>query len=79
MENKINKIITLNGNKYIVVDQGIYRKRNFLLINKLNNDDLTDDISIVEEMEDSVIDVDDEKVLSTLKEYFTRRIKNWVE
>lgn len=79
MENKINMIITLdNDNKYMVIDQGIYQKRNFLLLGKVdNNGNLTDELSITEEVSGNITDVTDENILKVLRDYFERRVSSW--
>lgn len=80
MENKIDKIITLeDGNKYMIVDQGNYNNKCYFMTSKLNNEgNLTDTFSIVEEIVEngvsSVLTVKDERLLKALAEYFNNRV-----
>jgi len=80
MENKINKIITLDNEvKYMIVDQGNYNEKCYFLVSKLDNENnLTDTFSIVEETiidnEKLISSVKDEKLLKSLANYFNKRV-----
>ena len=80
MENKIDKIITLDDNtKYMIMDQGNYNGKCYFLVSKLDNDDnLTETFSIMEEIIDNGISkietVKDEVLLKALAEYFNKRV-----
>lgn len=80
MENKIDKIITLDDNtKYMIMDQGNYNGKCYFLVSKLDNDDnLTETFSIMEETIDNGISkietVKDEVLLKALAEYFNKRV-----
>ena len=80
MENKIDKLITLdNENKYMIVDQGNYNGKCYFLVNKLDNEEnLTDIFSIVEENIDNnekiISSVKDENLLKALANYFNKRV-----
>lgn len=80
MENKIDKVITLDDNtKYMIMDQGNYNGKCYFLTSKLSEDDnLTKEISI---MEENVVDgvsivtsVKDEELLKALAKYFEKRV-----
>lgn len=78
MENKINKIITLDDNQqYMVIDQGIYQKRNYFLLSKMIENNPSKELTITEEDQDIIKVVTDENILNVLKNYFNRRINNW--
>lgn len=54
MKNLINSILILeNDEKYIVLNQAIYKEKNYYLVAKITPDeqDITDEIKIVEELE----------------------------
>lgn len=82
MENKIDKIITLDdGSKYMIMDQGNYNGKCYFLASELdNNEDLTDKILIFEETVENgeriVSTVIDEKILKALADYFKNRVEN---
>ena len=77
MKNKIDKIITLVDNsKYMVLDQGNYDNKYYYLVSKLDeNDDLTNKLSIIEENNNMVETVKDEKLLEALVDYFKKRFE----
>ena len=81
MENKIDKVITLDDNtKYMIMDQGNYNGKCYFLVSKLDNDNnLTETISIMEETIENgvstVATVKDEKLLKALAEYFKKRMQ----
>ena len=55
MNNRINKIIVLeNDQKYIVVNQAVYKNESYLLLNKVSDDEkeIETDILIVKEIND---------------------------
>lgn len=80
MENKINKIITLDdGEKYMIIDQGNYNERCYFLTSKLDNEDnLMDSFSIMEEIvensEKLVSAVENKALLKALVDYFGKRV-----
>lgn len=80
MENKIDKIITLeDDNKYMIVDQGNYNGKCYFMTSKLDKEgNLTDTFSIVEEVVEngasSVSPVKDERLLKALADYFKNRV-----
>jgi len=80
MENKIDKIITLDNNlKYMYLDQGVYNGKNYFLASLLGNDNLpTKEITIFEETimgkTSFVSTIKDEKIYNLLIEYFRKRI-----
>lgn len=80
MENKIDKIITLDdGSKYMIMDQGNYGGKSYFLTSKLDsNENLTEKIQIFEETiesgEKKVSTVIEEKTLKALANYFNQRI-----
>lgn len=54
MKNLINSILTLENNeKYVVLNQAIYKEKNYYLVAKITPDeqDVTDEIKIIEELE----------------------------
>ncbi len=77
MNNRINKIIVLeNDQKYIVVNQAVYKNESYLLLNKVSDDEkeIETDILIVKEIndEDGSIHVElvtDPKLLDLLAKY----------
>lgn len=78
MENIINHIITLdNEEKYMIVNQAIYQKRNYFLAVKVTEDeeDVLNEIKLLEETdidgEKAVVIVQDEKIIELLTKYFT--------
>ena len=79
MENKIDKIITLNdGTKYMIMDQGNYNGKCYFLTSKLDNEEnLTETFSIMEETVENGVStvsaVKDERLLKALAEYFQKR------
>jgi len=80
MENKIDKVITLDsGIKYMIMDQGNYNGKAYFLTSKLDkNGNLTENFSIVEETIDdnvtTISTVKDEKLLKALAKYFNKRL-----
>ena len=76
MENRINSIFELvDGSKYVVINQAIYKDNNFYLLAKISDDekDLTGEVAIAaEKMEDGVIGIElvkDVKLLELLTKY----------
>lgn len=76
MENRINKIMTLNdGKKYIVLNQAIYKGTNYFFVVRLTEDesDVTDEFRIIEEvLKDEkryIRNVEDEKMIELLSKY----------
>ena len=80
MENKIDKIITLDNEvKYMIIDQGNYNGKCYFLVSKLDNEgNLTDTFSIVEENivndEKIISSVKDDNLLKALANYFNKRV-----
>lgn len=77
MENLINHILTLDNNeKYMILNQAIYQKKNYFLAVKVTDDeeDVLDEIRLLEEIdingEKAVAVVQDEKVIELLTKYF---------
>ena len=81
MQNKIDKIITLDNNdQYMVLDQGNYNGKCYFLTSLLdNNGNLTDEISILEETTDGnksvVSSIIEERLFNALIEYFKKRFE----
>ena len=76
MENRINSILELTNNeKYVVINQAIYKGTNYFLIARLSEDekDLTGDIKIVEEkLKDGILGIElvkDVKLIELLTKY----------
>ena len=76
MENRINNILELTNNeKYVVINQAIYKGTNFFLVARLTDDekDLTGDIKIVEEkLKDGILGIElvkDVKLIELLTKY----------
>ena len=78
MENNIDKIMVLiDGNKYMVMDQGNYGGKAYYFVSKLDKEDnLTEEFNIFENNDGIVSNIIDGKVLEALKEYFMKRIEN---
>lgn len=80
MENKIDKIITLDDNtRYMIMDQGNYNGKSYFFTSKLDEDgNLTKIFSIMEETiingEQIVSTVKDEVLAKALAEYFKNRV-----
>lgn len=56
MKNLINSILELeNDEKYVVLNQAIYKDKNYYLLAKITSDeqDVTGDVKIVEELEEN--------------------------
>jgi len=54
MKNLINSILVLeNDEKYVVLNQAIYKEKNYYLVAKLTSDeqDVTGDLKVIEELE----------------------------
>ena len=75
-ENRINSVFELaNDEKYVVINQAIYKGTNYFLIAKLTEDekDLAGDVKIVEEkMKDGILGIElvkDVKLLELLTKY----------
>lgn len=79
MDNKINKILTLeNGAKYMVIDQCSYQRKTFFLLCRIDETgSLTEEVQIVEERENFVYEIDNQHTLNVLKDFFDRRLENW--
>lgn len=78
MENLINHILTLdNDEKYMILNQAIYQKKNYFLAVKVTEDeeDVLDEIKLLEEVdvngEKAVVIVQDERIIELLTKYFT--------
>ncbi len=76
MENRINSILELtNGDKYVVINQAVYKETNFFLLSRITEDeqDLIGDVVIAQEkMEDGVIgieEVKDQNVIELVTKY----------
>ena len=76
MENRINSILELaNGEKYVVINQAVYKGTNYFLIARISDDekDLIGDIKIAEEkLKDGLLGVElvkDVKLLELLTKY----------
>ena len=76
MENRINSILELTNNeKYVVINQAIYKGTNYFLVARLTDDekDLTGDIKIVEEkLKDGILGIQlvkDVKLIELLTKY----------
>lgn len=76
MENRINSVLELeNGEKYVVVNQAIYKKDNFLLLARISDDekDILGEVKIaVEKLKDGVLGVElvkDVKLIELLTKY----------
>ena len=76
MENRINSILELtNGDKYVVINQAVYKGTNFFLLSRITEDeqDLIGDVVIAQEkMEDGVIgieEVKDQNVIELVTKY----------
>ena len=76
MENRINSILELgNGEKYVVINQAVYKGTNFFLVARISDDekDLTGEIKIVEEkLKDGLLGIElvkDVKLLELLTKY----------
>ena len=76
MENRINNILELtNKEKYVVINQAIYKGTNYFLVARLTDDekDLTGDIKIVEEkLKDGILGIElvkDVKLIELLTKY----------
>ena len=76
MENRINNILELaNGEKYVVINQAVYKGTNYFLVAKVTDDekDLVGDIKIVEEkLENGLLGISivkDVKLLELLTKY----------
>ena len=76
MENRINSILELtNKEKYVVINQAIYKGTNYFLVARLTDDekDLTGDIKIVEEkLKDGILGLElvkDVKLIELLTKY----------
>ena len=81
MENKINKIITLNDDtKFLIMDQGFLEGKDYFFVSKLDKDNnLTKEFSIFEHTTkngkntvDVVLDIN---LLQILAEYFNSRLQ----
>ena len=76
MENRINSILELaNGEKYVVINQAVYKGTNYFLVARISDDekDLVGDIKIVEEkLKDGLLGVElvkDVKLIELLTKY----------
>ena len=75
--NNIDKILTLSDNtKYMVLDQGNYQGKQYYLTSKLDlNDNLTEEFDIIENDNNKVSNVTNQKLLFALVEYFQKRME----
>jgi len=75
--NNIDKIITLSDNtRYMILDQGNYKGKCYYFTSKLDsNDNLTEEFDIIENDNNNVSDVKDQKLLFALVEYFKKRME----
>lgn len=78
MENRINMVLTLaDENRYIVVNQAIYKQESYLLLAKLDaNGKATDEVVIAKEGKDTfqndmIEEVTDIDLLTMLAKYLT--------
>ena len=76
MENRINNILELTNNeKYVVINQAIYKGTNYFLVGRLTDDekDLSGEIKIVEEkLKDGILGLEivkDVKLIELLTKY----------
>ncbi len=76
MNNRINSVIEIaNGEKYVVVNQAIYKNQNYLLLARISDDekDILDEIKIVSEtLKDGVLGLEtvkDPKLVELLTKY----------
>ena len=76
MENRINSILELgNDEKYIVINQAVYKGTNYFLVGRLTDDekDLSGEIKIVEEkLKDGILGLEivkDVKLIELLTKY----------
>ena len=83
MKNRINQIIYLDDNSsYIILDQVIYKGKNYYLVCKIDdNKELTDVFTILEENIDNdnitIETIKDSNLLKKLIEYFNKRSINY--
>ena len=75
--NNIDKIITLSDNtKYMVLDQGNYKGKSYYFTSKLDNDgNLTEEFDIIEDDNNKVSNVTNQKLLFALVDYFQKRME----
>ncbi len=75
--NNIDKIITLSDNtKYMVLDQGNYKGKSYYFTSKLDNDgNLTEEFDIIEDDNNKVSNVTNQKLLFALVDYFKERME----
>ena len=75
--NNIDKIITLSDNsRYMVLDQGNYKGKQYYFTSKLDsNDNLTEEFDIIEGSNNKVSNVKDQNLLFALVEYFQKRME----
>lgn len=78
MENRINMVLTLvDDNRYIVINQAIYKQESYLLLAKIGpNEEVTDEVVIVKEGKDTfgnerIDEVTDSDLLAMLAKYLT--------
>lgn len=76
MENRINSILELgNGEKYVVINQAVYKGTNYFLVARLSDDEqeLLGEIKIVEEkLKDGLLGIElvkDVKLIELLTKY----------
>lgn len=72
MENKIDKIITLaDGRKYMILNQAYYQDTSYLFVACLDEkEQLTNVISIMEEVDGEIVPVTEPVLLKAMAEYF---------
>ena len=75
--NNIDKIITLSDNtKYMVLDQGNYKGKSYYFTSKLDNDgNLTEEFDIIEDDNNKVSNVTNQKLLFALVDYFQKSME----
>ena len=76
MDNRINSVIEIaNGEKYVVVNQAIYKNQNYLLLARISDDekDILDEVKIAcEILKDGVLGLEivkDPKLVELLTKY----------
>lgn len=72
MENKIDKVITLDdGRKYMILNQAYYQETSYLFVSRLDeNGQTTDVISVMKEVDGKIVPVTEPVLLKAMAEYF---------
>ncbi len=72
MENKIDKILTLeDGRKYMILNQAYYHETSYLFVSRLDeNGNLTNVFSIMKDADGEISPVTDSLLLKAMAEYF---------